>query len=127
MISNNKYNYISIPSFFVRLEGDYKMDDNEKLYFAINIFSLILLLIAVPDMPYGYYTLLRIAICLSALFNFVILLSKNNPVFGIIFVLIAVLFNPIILIAFEKDTWVIIDIITAGIYAVNIFVLYKIN
>ena len=100
------------------------MEKGNQIFLAVSIISIIMLVLAIPDMPYGYYTFLRIIICISAIINVVYLLGKNKIIFMVIFGLIAILFNPIIKVTFEKETWVIIDMIVALIYLINAILLF---
>lgn len=75
--------------------------------------ALVLLLIAVLPMPYGYYMLVRIYICIfSAFVAYKASVEKLNGWMWT-FIIIAILFNPIIPIYLMKGLWAIIDVITA--------------
>lgn len=100
------------------------MDYNKKLSLAVNIVSAALLLLAILDMPYGYYIFIRITICLSAIYNIILLFKTSRTTLGIIFILVAILFNPLIIIAFDKGIWIFIDLIVALVYSVNSYLLY---
>lgn len=81
------------------------------------ILSSVLLFLAILDWPYGYYTLLRIIItAVSAYYAYYLYENKLNETlkfwfWGLIF--IAILFNPIFPIYLDRETWGLIDIITA--------------
>jgi hypothetical protein len=80
----------------------------------------ILLIIGITDLPIGYYSLLRIAVTLFAIF--VVLKEFENKLnfWVVMFGLIAVVFNPIIPIYLnDKSAWMIIDIIVAIIFVVK--------
>ena len=75
-----------------------------------------LLLIGIADMPIGYYTFLRIVVCLSSgviAYSSYSIEEKIN--FGTaLFGLIALLFNPIFPVYLQdKELWTTIDIISA--------------
>lgn len=78
-----------------------------------------MLVLAIADLPYGYYTLLRIIICVLAGFTAYIASELEKKPWLWIFVAIAILFNPIIPIYLDKETWAIIDIIVAGLFMVS--------
>lgn len=91
----------------------------------IFIIPVALLLIGIADMPIGYYSFLRIVVCLSSgviAYGSYSLEEKIN--FGAaLFGIIALLFNPIFPIYLQdKELWTTIDIlsaisfIVAGIY-----------
>ncbi len=80
------------------------------------------LLFAVLPLPYAYYTGLRWLISASVAF----LVWKKFEVTGSpqgafiwIFGGITLLFNPIIPVVLTKSTWVLIDLVVAGIFLVH--------
>lgn len=81
----------------------------------ILLIAAVLLLVGCLNLPIGYYTFIRIVVCIIAILAIVD--NKDNG-FGwrnIILALIAVLFNPIIPVYLHsKITWVIIDLLCAG-------------
>ena len=65
------------------------------------------------SMPYGYYTLLRLCVCVYAGYIFYLRYTKERFSFAnILFLFIALLYNPIIKVSFERDVWLFINIIT---------------
>lgn len=76
-------------------------------------------ILACFDLPYGYYTFLRIAITLGALAILTKEVQKDVNLLGITFIGIVVLFNPIIPIHFfKKSLWMPIDILTGILFLV---------
>jgi len=91
----------------------------------VKIFAISLLLIALGDHPYSYYTLLRwLVTIIGALVAYDFYENKNTNWMWL-FIAIAILFNPIFLIYFSKDTWQLLDLITAVIFLVSIFIKSK--
>lgn len=81
-----------------------------------------LLLLAIAEMPIGYYTLLRIVVTIGAILVIISDYEEGINAWVIIFGLIAVMFNPIIPIYLhDKELWVMIDIIVAVIFGVKGF------
>ena len=80
------------------------------------IIVAILLLIALADLPYGYYQFLRWAVCGMAIFMVYVSYSSNIKWFMWVFIVIAVLFNPIIPIHLNREIWRPIDIVSAIIF-----------
>jgi len=78
------------------------------LYLAFGI----ALIIAAAPLPYGFYTLLRVSLCLFAatMFyrNFKSPLKETVWTWALLF--IAILFNPVFPIHFPKEIWMVIDI-----------------
>ena len=78
-----------------------------------------LLFVAVLPLPYAYYEILRVVVCLGALY----MLVKEWPLLegqtkGV-FIVLAVLFNPFSPIYLSKIIWMIIDIV-AGVYLLQL-------
>ena len=70
--------------------------------------------------PYGYYTFLRWVVTGTAVFiAWLAGVGRGRP-FLWLFALIGLLFNPIIPIHLERETWVVIDIVVAGIMLVGV-------
>ena len=89
--------------------------------------SVIMLFLAIPPMPYGYYTLLRLVICGSAIY--LIWFSKTINRQGWMWTMgfIALLFNPIIAIHLNKELWSIIDLVVAIIFLITLFKLKRVK
>ena len=82
--------------------------------------SISLLVLAIFNMPIGYYTFLRLAISISSAFlaykNYI---EKNN-LLAVGFIIVLCLFNPIFTVYFwDKGTWIIIDLIVAVLFFIN--------
>jgi hypothetical protein len=84
----------------------------------------ILSLVALLDMPYGYYTFLRWAVTLMAGAAAWRLLQKQIPL-GWLFAAIAVIFNPIMIIGLSKSAWAPINVITAIVFLLAMPALMK--
>lgn len=81
-----------------------------------------LLLLAIPTgWPYDFYILLRwviFAIALIVAYNFY---SSKLQSWAITFLILAVLFNPLFPINLAKSTWIIFDLVGAGIFFLAAF------
>ena len=78
--------------------------------------SAVMLLIAIFPLPYGYYTLLRWVVCLSAIFSAWVANELKKKSWLLLMTVIALLFNPIAPVHLDKGTWVIIDLIVAILF-----------
>lgn len=72
----------------------------------------------VPDLPYGYFQLLRILVCGASCYGAFIAMEKENTTWMWLFICIAVLFNPIIKIHFDREIWQVIDAAVGLLYGV---------
>lgn len=80
-----------------------------------------LLILAIADLPYGYYQFLRIVISIIAGINAFGELEKENKMLFFYFALVLILFNPIIPIHLDKSTWTPIDLIAGIIFGISAF------
>lgn len=77
-----------------------------------------MLLGALLHLPYGYYTLLRLVVCLTA----AIIAFQSWPkhqAWAIAFGVVALLFNPLIIVALDRETWAPIDVAVAAMYLLH--------
>ena len=86
-----------------------------------------LLMTTLKHLPHGFYTLLRLVVCLTSIFVASFAYKAHIRHWVYILGFIALLFNPIIQIHFNKSTWQLIDLVTAIIFVVSIFELKKIE
>jgi len=87
----------------------------------LRLIGVILLLIAIPELPYGYYTFLRIAITILSVYMIFVAMGSNKVGWGWIFGGIAILFNPLFPVYLTKEIWVVIDIVVGLIFIISIF------
>lgn len=88
------------------------------------IISILMLFAGIPKLfPYGYYTLLRLAVFGTGGYIAYFAFKEEKKFIGFLSILVALLFNPVIPIHLAKDAWIVIDFITAIFFAVTIFVL----
>ena len=90
-------------------------------YKPVALIATALLLVALLEMPYGYYTFLRIAVFLTAAFGAYRGTHLDNPRWSIGLGMIAILFNPFIPMEFSRDTWLGLNVIAAGAMGLSAF------
>ena len=81
-----------------------------------------LLLIGLADFPTGYYTLVRITVCLVSVLSSYWSYKADDKIgpATVVYGLIAILFNPIIPVYLQnKGAWAIIDVATAVLLAIK--------
>ncbi|MBL8554031.1 MAG: hypothetical protein JNL41_07115 [Phenylobacterium sp.] len=81
---------------------------------------LALLVVAVaPWWPYGFYTLLRLMVCGASVYTAYALLSAGQRSWlGWLFVGLAILYNPVFRVHFDRDTWSVLNLVSAFPFAV---------
>ncbi len=95
-------------------------NSNEPTHAALWLLPAIMLLIAILPLPYGYYTFLRIVVCITAgIIAFKVHSKTNSLGFWVVsFALIALLFNPIIPVFLTRELWFFINLAVAGLFVV---------
>ena len=86
---------------------------------AIKIIFIILLLVCLLDMPYGYYQFVRFI----GMIGFGLLAFENyqkNQTWFVIWISSVLLINPFFKIALGRDIWNIVDVIWAVLLVVSI-------
>ena len=78
-----------------------------------------LVLIAIFPLPYSYYEVLRVAVCLGIVFIVLKEWKSIDTTTKTILAVIAILFNPFSPIYLSKMVWVVIDLVT-GLYLLNL-------
>ena len=73
--------------------------------------------VALADLPYGYYQLLRIAVCGVALWVAVASHMRSWTITMAIFSLVAVLYNPLFKIHLEREVHSIVNIFVALLFS----------
>ena len=82
---------------------------------SLYVISIGALLIALLEMPYGYYQLLRVGICISSGILAYRAFEKQKSELGFAFVASALIYNPIAPLALGREIWTVVNIATIGI------------
>ena len=88
----------------------------------IKLITAVLLLIAVAPLPYAYYTLLRWVVTGVSAFCAYLTFNDESRGWAFGFAIIAILFNPILPFYMDKSSWIIFDVVTAGVFGFSAFV-----
>lgn len=92
----------------------------------ITVFTGIILLLAIPPIwPYSYFQILRWIVMFVAIYNTYLAYKSKTKAWIFIMGAIAILFNPIAPIYFQKETWVVLDLITSILMFVSIIKIKK--
>lgn len=63
------------------------------------------------NLPYGYFTLLRLIVCIFSLYYIWLIKDESKYLLSAVLMIIAILFNPLVPIEFGRNTWLVIDVI----------------
>ena len=83
--------------------------------------ALILLGALIDGWQYGYFQILRWVVAGSAVYTVYLAYNAEKNLWIWLMGAIAVLFNPIFPIHLARETWLVIDVIVAVVFAVSIF------
>ena len=80
--------------------------------------AILLFLAPLMELPYGFYTFLRIIILISSAYMiFVVYMYKKKiDLIAMLFIIILILYNPIIPIHLNREIWTPINFMTSGVY-----------
>lgn len=76
---------------------------------------------ALLDLPYGYYQLLRLVVCAVTAFGAWLAMHEGSTGWTVILAVLALLFNPVIPVYLDRETWALIDVLSAGLLIVSGF------
>jgi hypothetical protein len=79
---------------------------------TLSIISTCMLVIALGHLPYGYYILLKMAVCATFVTLALRLNERGNAAWTIAAWAFVALYNPIVRIPFHKDAWSTINMAT---------------
>jgi hypothetical protein len=90
-----------------------------------SLITAVMLFLALAELPYGYYQLLRLVVCGVSVY-IAFMAYKWQKVWGVwLFGFIALLFNPLIPIHLSKELWQPIDAICALLFLIIALLLKK--
>jgi uncharacterized membrane protein len=95
--------------------------DRVALVRAALTFGIAALILAILGMPFGYYALLSVFICILSLYV-AWEIRRADAISALIFLFVglAVLYNPILPLRLGRSLWIFVNIITIGIYIYTI-------
>jgi uncharacterized membrane protein len=93
-----------------------------KIYKTPIIVTVVMLFLALLDLPIGYYTLLRIVVCGVAIYLAFIAKEIKKIHWVWIMGFIGILFNPFIPIHMDKEIWNFVDIIAGFTFIIALLV-----
>lgn len=102
--------------------------ENEMVkFFILPLVIAAILFISIAELPYGFYTFMRIVVpLLSIIYLFFGYIAEDK--FSLMLIpniLIVILWNPILPVYLDKDTWVVIDAIAGICEIVVAFYAYR--
>ena len=79
----------------------------------IQIVGAIILLLCLLHMPYGFYTIVRLAMTVISGYLAYDYYTHNKKELAVTFSIIAVLFQPFIKLALGREIWQVVDVVVA--------------
>ena len=96
---------------------------NNRPHLIPSLIAAAMLLLALADLPYGYYQLLRFVVCGAGAYVAYTAYTWQKMWAVWLFAFVVVLFNPFIPIHLSKELWQPIDFVCAILFVVMVFVL----
>ena len=87
-------------------------------YLLAALCTCALLLAAFVRLPYGFYVLLRVGVCISSIYLAIEAHERKLVLGSLIFAANAVLFNPLFPVRMRRADWEVTNLITAGVFGV---------
>ncbi len=85
-----------------------------RLHFVPCLIAAAMALVAIANLPYGYYTLMRLVVCATAIFV-VVVGAKSGQMWAVwLYGILALLFNPVVPVHLTKGLWQPLDIVTGA-------------
>ena len=84
----------------------------------ILIVGAIILLLCVFDLPYGFYSIVRVSTTTISGYFAYNYFTRNKLELAITFTIITLLFQPLVKIALGRDIWVVVDVLVAILFLV---------
>jgi len=69
--------------------------------------------IAISDLPYGYYTLLRLVLFSIGTLYLIFFRNLKLPIVDILVFVVVLIWNPIIPVYLTKEIWTVLDLMVA--------------
>lgn len=79
----------------------------------LQIVGAVLLLLCFLPLPYGFYTIVRVAMAIMSVYFAFDYFVKDKKDLAITFVVIALLFQPFFKLALGREVWLIVDVAVA--------------
>lgn len=83
---------------------------------AIVIAPVVMLLIALAPLPYGYYQLLRLVVAVCGIWIAYFAWQHGKADWAIVLCATVLVFNPIAPIHFDRQTWSVLNVVAALIF-----------
>jgi hypothetical protein len=84
------------------------------------IFAAIgILIVAAAPLPYGFYMLVRIVATIVFVWAAVVAVQRKRITLATVFGLVAILFSPFLKVHFDKEVWVVLDLLAAGLLMIT--------
>lgn len=94
---------------------------NNLPFILARIINIALLLLAFNQLPYDYYTFLRLITCGVTGYGIYFAFQLRKMGWAWVFGVIAFLFNPVFPVHLDRNTWRVIDAIVAVVLFVSLF------
>ena len=107
----------------------YKRENEAPKLFILPLVIAAILFISIAELPYGFYTFMRIVVPLLSVIYLIsaFIFTDGFHIMHIPNILIVILWNPILPVYLDKETWVMIDAIAGISQIVMAFYAYRLE
>lgn len=91
-----------------------------RAFLAFRIAVAALLVVALGDWPYAYFTVLRVLTTVAAIEVCVVARSQAKYSWLLPFAAISILWNPLFPVRFGRDAWILLDLLAAVLFAASV-------
>lgn len=88
-----------------------------KIITYLSILTAVLLIVGALNLPYHYYTLLRVEVFAASLFTLGSIRKTLSPENTILLLISTILFNPVFKVFLFKGLWMFIDLSASALFA----------
>lgn len=90
-------------------------------YKPLALVSAALLVVALADLPYGFYTVLRLIVCGTAAYGAWMASETDRTFWTFLLGGIALLFNPVVPVYLDRSVWAVLDLGSAAVLGRSAF------
>ncbi len=95
------------------------------LFTLARVVAITLLLLALAKWPYGFYTALRITVCVVTAYGVFVAAQLKQVIWAVVLGIIALLFNPFLAVHLGRELWRVTDVVVAVVLGASFFFLRR--
>jgi len=93
--------------------------EKSKFSWAIWWGPIVCLLLALGDMPYGYYQLLRVILFCASVYLIIQESKQDSSIWLWVLIASALIYNPIATLSLGREIWTFVNLLTVGLFGLH--------